>query len=188
MNSAFSIGVGGTAGGESGHVVVQEFDGAHCGCGGCGCLEQCAPSSAFVRIALEIMGSAASSTSQESALLAEAGDALARKVFIKVGHALAIGLTGLINTLNLPLSLIGVGVSDAWDLFAATMLDGLHRRSYIYRFTEPDILKPINFALHKIYSQCVQHGMAAGLFGACLLPFQLESLSSPTPEIVLAHQ
>lgn len=188
MNSAFSIGVGGTAGGESGHVVVQEFDGARCGCGGYRCLEQYTSTSVFVRSACEIMGSAAPSNSHESALLAEAGDALARKVFIKVGHALAIGLTGLINTLNLPLSLTGARVSEAWDSFAATMLDGLHRRSYIYRFTEPDILKPINFARHKIYSQCVQHGMAAGLFGACLFPFQLESLSSPTPEIVLAHQ
>jgi glucokinase len=39
-------------GGEAGHIVVQDVDGAPCGCGGYGCLEQYASASAIVRIAV----------------------------------------------------------------------------------------------------------------------------------------
>jgi glucokinase len=89
-------------GGESGHVVVQDAEGAPCGCGGYGCLEQYASATAVVRIARELMRSTSALTARDVAVLASSGDAQAAQVSQRVGHALAIALTGLINTFNLP--------------------------------------------------------------------------------------
>jgi glucokinase len=156
-------------GGEAGHIVVQAPGGAPCGCGGNGCLEQYASASAVVRIAQELMGGDAPATSHEVAMLARAGDAKASLVFEEVGCALAIGLTGLINTLNLPLYLLGGGVCGAWDLFAAPLFRELQRRSFVYRLTQPAVLNPSHLERHKTYILPAELGSAAGLLGACLM-------------------
>lgn len=175
-------------GGEGGHIIVQDVDGAPCGCGGFGCLEQYASAHAIVRMAHELMGSAAPATSHEIALMAAGGDPQCRLIFEKVGHALAIALTGLINTLNLPLYLIGGGVCEAWDLFAPVMFRELQVRSYVYRLTAPDILRPAHLERHKTYILGAQLGPSAGLLGACLLPLQQRSGSSQLLENPLVHQ
>jgi glucokinase len=162
-------------GGEAGHIIVQNTEGARCGCGGCGCLEQYASATAVVRIARERMSDAAPATAHQVALLARSGNSLATSVFENVGQALAIALTSLINTLNLPLYLLGGGVSEAWDLFAPTMLRVLHERSYIYRLTEPEVLEPSSLEANKTYILGAQLGPIAGLLGACLLPYQTKA-------------
>src|SRR5258708_35675001 len=134
------------------------------------------------------MGDAAPATAQEIALLARSGDARAASVFESVGHALAIALTGLINTLNLPLYLLGGGVCDAWDLLSPTMFRVLRERSYVYRLTEPDVLEPLSFETNKTYVLGAQLGSSAGLLGACLLPYQREIKAAELAEDVLAHQ
>jgi glucokinase len=96
-------------GGEAGHVIVKDEGGAMCGCGGSGCLEQYASATAVVRMARERMGVLAPATANEVATLARAADPHALSVFRTLGHALAVALTGLINTLNLPLYLLGGG-------------------------------------------------------------------------------
>jgi len=159
-------------GGEAGHVIVQDANGAPCGCGGYGCLEQYASATAVMRMARESTGDSPAVTARHLAVLARSGDATAAKVFQRVGHALAIALTGLINTLNLPLYLLGGGVCEAWDLFAPTMFRELHSRSYVYRLTQPDVLEPIIFEPQKTYILGAQLGTSAGLLGACLLPLQ----------------
>jgi len=159
-------------GGEAGHIVVETGKGYPCGCGGSGCLEQYASATAVVRLAIAFMGNEAPQTAREVALLARAGHKQASKVFDRVGRALAVGLTGLVNTLNLPLYLIGGGVSEAWDLFSPVMFEELHRRSYVYRLTEPTDLNPETLERHKTYVQCAELGSMAGLLGACLLPLQ----------------
>jgi glucokinase len=160
-------------GGEAGHVVVQDPGGAPCGCGGYGCLEQYASASAVVRIAQECLAGEAPRTSHEVALMALSGHAGAARVFEKVGFALAIGLAGLINTLNLPLYLLGGGVCEAWDLFAPAMFSELRRRSYIYRLTEPNVLYPqAQLERHKTYILRAELGGSTGLLGACLLARQ----------------
>jgi glucokinase len=159
-------------GGESGHVVVQDTEGAPCGCGGYGCLEQYASATAVVRMARELMESTSVDTARAVAVLARSGDAAAAQVFQRVGHALAIALTGLINTLNLPLYLLGGGVCEAWDLFASTMFRELQNRSYVYRLTQPDVHDPIRFEPQKTYILRAQLGTSAGLLGSCLLPLQ----------------
>ena len=175
-------------GGEGGHIIVQDADGAACGCGGFGCLEQYASAPAIVRMAHELMGSAAPATSHDVALMAAEGDAQCRLIFEKVGHALAIALTGLINTLNLPLYLVGGGVCEAWNLFAPVMFRELQVRSYVYRLTAPEILQPAHLERHKTYILGAQLGPSAGLLGACLLPLQQKSGSSQLLEDPLVHQ
>ena len=159
-------------GGEGGHVVVQDAEGAPCGCGGYGCLEQYASATAVVRMARELMGDTSAVTAHDVAVMARSGDAKAIQVFERVGHTLAIALTGLINMLNLPLYLLGGGVCEAWDLFAPTMFRELPGRSYVYRLTQPDILEPTMFERQKTYILGAQLGTSAGLLGACLLPLQ----------------
>jgi glucokinase len=159
-------------GGEGGHIIVQDVDGAPCGCGGFGCLEQYASATAILRLAGEAMGLDSPASSHDVALLAERGDVQAFRVFEKVGHALAIALTGLINTLNLPLYTIGGGACEAWDLFAPVMFAELRKRSYVYRLTAPDELYPEKLEEQKTYILRAELGSNAGLLGACLLPLQ----------------
>lgn len=159
-------------GGEAGHLIVQDKGGHPCGCGGSGCLEQYASAQAILRMAAERLGERAPATAHGVALLARAGDARARGIFETVGHSLAIALAGLINTLNMPLYLLGGGVCEAWDLFAPTMFRELRERSYIYRLTEPSDLEPERLEEKKTYVLRAQLGPAAGLLGACLLGLQ----------------
>lgn len=165
-------------GGEAGHIIVKDVDGAPCGCGGFGCLEQYASATALVRMARERMGTEAPSTADELSAFARKGDARAIAVFESLGHALAVGLTGLINTLNLPLYLLGGGVCEAWELFAPAMFRELYVRSYVYRLTAPQQLVPDGLERHKTYILPAELGPTAGLLGACLLPYQTQ-VNSP---------
>ena len=159
-------------GGEGGHIIVREMNGAPCGCGGAGCLEQYASATAIVRLARERMGAKAPRTAHELFLMAGKDDPEARAVFEAVGHSLAIALTGLVNTLNLPVYLLAGGVCEAWDLFAPSMFRELLFRSYVYRLTAPDNLNPKVLEPGKTYILRAELGPAAGLLGACLLPYQ----------------
>jgi glucokinase len=161
-------------GGEAGHIIVQEA-GAPCGCGGRGCLEQYASATAVVRMARERFVESVPDNAHDLALLARNGNQRAQEVFDTVGYSLAVALTALINTLNLPLYLLGGGVSEAWDLFAPTMFQHLHSRSYVYRLTEPQVIAPGRLEANKTYILPAELGPAAGLLGACLLGFEVSS-------------
>jgi glucokinase len=163
-------------GGEAGHVIVKGEDTEACGCGGAGCLEQYASATGIVRMARARMGSAAPKTAHDLAVLAREGHGPALAVFKDVAHALAIAFTGLINTLNLPLYLLGGGVCEAWDLLAPGMFRELRARSYVYRLTQPAEVRPEKnlpkqLQRHKTYIAKAELGAEAGLLGACLLPF-----------------
>lgn len=159
-------------GGEAGHCVVRDEDGAPCGCGGAGCLEQYASATAILRMARERIGAKAPESADAVYAMAKQGDIRARSIFESVGYALAIGLTGLVNTLNLPLYLLGGGVCEAWEMFAPEMFRELRKRSYIYRMTEPTQRYPLELEGHKTYILQAQLGTRAGLLGACLLPYE----------------
>lgn len=174
--------------GEFGHTTVEP-NGALCGCGNRGCLEAYASATAVVRMAREAMASgravalarAADSDSEFNAKaiydLAMQGDEEARKVFRQVGRALGIVLSDLVNSLNLPIYVIGGGVSNAWDAFAPSIFEELHRRSMVYAATAPDAgpgegasakVKPNN-ATKTVITRALL-GSDAGLFGAARLP------------------
>ena len=162
-------------GGEAGHIIVEP-EGHLCGCGGRGCLEQYASATAIARMMAET--GRTPDSPREVAQWAIAGDAAAQAVFQRVGRALAIALTSVVNTLNLPLYVIGGGASDAWDLFAPTMFQELTARSYIYRLTSPcNALKAEGESAVAQKTQICRAslGSDAGLLGACLYGLQHQS-------------
>lgn len=174
-------------GGEAGHVIVRE-NGAPCGCGGYGCLEQYASATAIVRMARERLPDMKLESAHDVAVLARSGNKQACGIFETVGDALAIALTALVNTLNLPLYLIGGGVSEAWDLFAPTMFSHLHTRSYVYRLTEPQVLAPEQLEANKTYILPAELGTSAGLIGACLLGLKSSLPVESLKEKSFGHQ
>ena len=168
-------------------MVVQAEERSRCGCGGYGCLEQYASATAVIRMARESLGDAVS-TAHEVAMLARSGSELARNIFDTAGRALAIALTGLINTLNLPLYLLGGGVCEAWDLLSCPMFRELERRSYVYRLTKPEVLEPIHLLEGKTYVLKAELGALAGLLGACVAGLEARVPLASTGKEILAHQ
>lgn len=132
---------------ELGHINVDP-NGAACGCGSRGCLEQYASATAVKRMAMEAISSgkapelarAMNDDPEFSAKavyrMAMAGDEPAREIFRNVGTALGIGVADLINIFNLPMYVIGGGLAAAWDAFARVMLETASKYSYIYRVTK----------------------------------------------------
>ena len=162
--------------GEAGHINVEP-DGHPCGCGSHGCVEQYASATAIKRMAVEAiatgsareLAAAMRSDPEFSAKavynLAVQGDLPAKRIFDTVGSKLGIVLAGLINLLNLPMYVIGGGVSSAWDGFAPAMLREVSERSFVYAATQSD-----EHAGHKTIITRALLGSDAGLFGAARLP------------------
>jgi glucokinase len=173
---------------EFGHTTVEP-EGALCGCGNRGCLEAYASATAVVRMAREVipqgaapaLAQAANSTVEFDAKaiynLAIQGDEEARKIFRRVGRAIGIVLSDMVNALNLPMYVVGGGVSSAWEAFAPAMFEEMQLRSMVYAATSPDPshargasekVKPMG--TKKTMVARAQLGSDAGLYGAARLP------------------
>jgi len=175
LNNQIWHGMTGMAG-EAGHINVEP-DGHPCGCGSHGCIEQYASATAIKRIAQEsilanhapLLERAMKSDPEFSGKavynLAVQGDEPARQIFNDVGRRLGIVLAGLVNLLNLPMYVIGGGVSSAWDGFAPAMLREVQARSFVYTATNSD-----QHAKHRTIITRALLGSDAGLFGAARLP------------------
>jgi glucokinase len=181
--------------GEFGHITVEP-EGVPCPCGNRGCLEQYASATAVVRMAREAITSgrapglqrAASSDPEFSAKavynLAIQGDEEAKKIFRRVGRALGIGLADLVNALNLPMYVVGGGVSSAWEAFSPVIFEELRQRSMVYAATAPPL--PISGGqgasaqvepggpTKTIITRALL-GSDAGLYGAARLPLSMAS-------------
>jgi len=176
--------------GEFGHITVEP-EGQLCGCGNRGCLEQYASATAVVRMAHEAiangeaveLAAAASNNPEFSAKavynLAIQGDESARRIFRHVGRSLGIVLAALVNSLNLPIYVIGGGVSSAWDAFSPSIFEELRQRSMVYAATAPsDPLSDATGASAKVDPGAGRKtiitrallGSDAGLYGAARLP------------------
>jgi glucokinase len=176
--------------GEFGHTTVEP-EGHPCGCGNRGCLEQYASATAIVRMAKETIASDGSSALAKAAHsdaefsaksiynLAIQGDEDARRIFRRVGRCLGIVLSSMVNSLNLPIYVIGGGVSSAWEAFSPSIFEELRERSMVYAATAP--ADPL--AAHHGASAHVDSipgnrtiitrallGSDAGLYGASRLP------------------
>lgn len=167
-------------GGEVGHVSIRP-DGLQCTCGGRGCLEMYASANGLIRLALAMAGSEAGTpalkalvsspggfTPLQVAELAILGDGSARQAWSELGSALGFALAGLINTLDLPVVVIGGGVAAAWPLFCGSMFSTLREYSYVYRLQQPSQLTVREEGRTFICPAVL--GEAAGLLGAALLP------------------
>jgi glucokinase len=165
--------------GEIGHMVVRP-DGPLCGCGARGCLEQFASATAIRRMAAEAIQSGAAPQlahlMRRQELSAKAvyqkameGDPAAMQIFDTVGWALGTVLASLINALNLPMYVIGGGVSNAWSAFSTAMFRELQKQSVVFRASED----PESHANKTVVTRA-QLGSEAGLLGAARLPLMLE--------------
>lgn len=179
LNGVVWHGFSGMAG-EAGHDPVFP-NGAPCGCGSRGCLEQYASASAVMRMAREaaevgaatgirhLLASSTEITSRDIAALARAGDRGARQIFDTVGYALGLALSSQVNTLNLPLYVIGGGVCASWDLFAPKMFQTLRELCHVYRLTEPADVNV--FEAERTNVRPARLGQDAGMLGAAMLPY-----------------
>jgi glucokinase len=189
LNGRVWHGMNGMAG-ELGHTTVEP-DGVRCGCGNLGCVEQYSSATAIVRMAKEAIVSgrapelakAANSDPEFSAKvvynLAIQGDEEARRIFRVVGRALGILLSNLINSLNLPMHVIGGGVSSAWEAFAPQIFEELRQRCMVYAATAPpsqatgdqgaSAQVDVKVTRNTIVTRAVL-GSDAGLYGAARLP------------------
>jgi glucokinase len=98
------------------------------------------------------------------------GDAVAAEVFERVGRALGLAIANVVNAMNLPIHVIGGGVSSAWDAFAPAMFDEVRKRSYIYANTTE--ANGVGKGGRKRATSIVQAklGGDGGLYGAARLP------------------
>jgi glucokinase len=189
MGGKIWTGANGMAG-ELGHTTVEP-DGHLCGCGNRGCLEQYASATAIVRLAREAVAKggaqelarAASSDPEFSAKsiynLAIQGDEDARRIFKFVGRCLGIVISTMVNSLNLPIYVIGGGASNAWEAFAPAIFEELRLRSFVYAATAPydahakreGASAHVNAGPgHKTIVTQALLGSDAGLYGAARLP------------------
>ncbi len=138
LNGEIWHGMDGMAG-EVGHMTVDPA-GPLCLCGNYGCLEAFASANALrgkITADLKTRRSAffrrfgTDGLSGESAhRAARAGDLLAREAFTRMGAALGIGVSNLVNLLNLERIIIGGGLSAAWKFFYPALQKELRKRAF----------------------------------------------------------
>jgi glucokinase len=176
--------------GEFGHTTVEP-EGHVCGCGNRGCVEQYASATAIVRMARETIAAdpnsalarAADADAEFSAKsiynLAIQGDEDARRIFRRVGRALGLALSAMVNGLNLPIYVIGGGVSSAWEAFSPSIFEELRARCMVYAATAPPdpraVKQGASAHVHpgtgsKTIVTRALLGSDAGLYGAARLP------------------
>jgi glucokinase len=163
--------------GELGHITIDP-NGPPCGCGNRGCLEQFASATAIKRMAVELIESGHAAELERAAegnvefgaktvyQMAVQGDEPAKALFRRAGWALGIAVADLVNIFNLPIVVVGGGVSSAWEAFAPAMMEEARKRSFVLRATAPE-------GVHGKGTTIVTRallGSDAGLYGAARLP------------------
>lgn len=151
------------AGGEVGHIHVEDNIEEHCGCGNQGCLEQFASATGIARLGREELAK-----SDEPSLLREgevtakavfdalkAGDTLAERVVERFGKYLGTAISIMAGVLDPEVIVIGGGVSKAGEI----LLDYVRKyyRPYVYKSS-----RDTEFAL-------AQLGNDAGIYGCAKL-------------------
>jgi len=115
--------------GEIGHFKVVD-NGDPCPCGGKGCLETYGAAPGIVRRYKKLAGEQKNITALEISELARGRDRNALKVFEEEGFFLGKGIAAAVNILNVPLVVIGGGVSGSFDLFEPSMKQAI--RDFIF--------------------------------------------------------
>ena len=151
------------AGGEIGHIHIQDGEADQCGCGNYGCLEEYASATGVVRLA----GRTLAASDMDSVLRAgevsaktvfdavKAGDALAISVAEQFGEYLGKGLAAIAGVVNPEIFVIGGGVSKAGEVLFQYIQPAYQK--YVFHGS-----KDAKFALATL-------GNDAGIFGAAKL-------------------
>jgi glucokinase len=114
------------AGGEVGHIHLNDDETDTCGCGNKGCLEQYASATGVVRLANKALQSGKGGNSSLAKLdkvtakdvwdAVKAGDSLAVEIAETYGKYLGKGLAAIADVCNPTIFVIGGGVSKAGDV------------------------------------------------------------------------
>jgi len=152
-------------GGEIGHIVIDPA-GPLCNCGNHGCLETFVSARALDRmvrsnidLAHEFSGKPYHEVPVALMNKAIKGDTQSLEIWKETGMNLGIGLTTLVNLLNVERIVIGGGISNAWDLFIEHARTELFRRGLRAPVERAQILKG-------------ELGDDAGILGASYLGFR----------------
>ncbi|MBR3808062.1 MAG: ROK family glucokinase [Lachnospiraceae bacterium] len=151
------------AGGEIGHIHVEDNEEDRCGCGKKGCLEQYGSATGIVRIANRVLAATdEASVLREGELTAKAvcdaakaKDAVAVKVMEQFGEYLGRGLAAIACVVNPEVFVIGGGVSKAGEMLFDYIRP--HYEKYVFHGS-----KNTKFALATL-------GNDAGIVGAARL-------------------
>ncbi|NIO03647.1 MAG: ROK family protein [Proteobacteria bacterium] len=153
LNGQIWRGTDGMAG-EVGHMVI-ETDGLPCKCGSRGCLEQYASATAIRQFAVEALMSNGETllkrwqdnleelTAEDVFEAAREGDKVAQDLFRKMGYFLGIGLTNLVNLLNVEMIVLGGKVSSAWEFFIPETEKTVRERAFKVPAQRVQIVKSI---------------------------------------------
>lgn len=151
------------AGGEIGHILVEEQETEVCGCGKTGCLEQYTSATGVVRLANRRLKkddkASVLRTGQISAKdvwdAVKAGDELAVEVAEQFGEYLGKGLAAVACVVNPDIFVIGGGVSKAGSVLMDYMVEPY--KKYVFHGS-----RETKFALATL-------GIDAGIYGAAKL-------------------
>ncbi len=126
-------GTGGNAG-EIGHIKVVD-SGRRCGCGGNGCLEAYAAGPGISQTYRERTGSQL--TAEQIARALQAGDPEALATYELEGLYLGKAIAAAVNLLNVPLVVLGGGVSGSFSLFEGSLQRAL--KQYLFASGNPNL-------------------------------------------------
>lgn len=151
------------AGGEIGHIHVEDAETDVCGCGNKGCLEQYSSATGVVRLANRALAASDKDSVLRSGEVSaktvfdavKAGDELAVEIAEKFGEYLGKGLASIAGVVNPEIFVIGGGVSKAGPV----LLD------YIKKYYTPYVFHGSREALFALATL----GNDAGIYGAAKL-------------------
>lgn len=151
------------AGGEIGHIHLEDAESDICGCGNRGCLEQYASATGIVRLAKRRLAKdEAASILRSDELTAKAvfdavkaGDAVAVEIAEQFGDYLGKGLAAVAAVVNPEVFVIGGGVSKAGEILLS--------------FVEPSYKKYVFGPCSGAEFTLAQLGNDAGIYGAAAL-------------------
>ncbi len=162
INGKMLIGSNG-AGGEIGHIHLEDAETEECNCGNKGCLEQYASATGVVRLAKRRLSKSDSPSVLRSGEVSaktifdavKAGDALAAEIAEEFGEYLGKGLAMIAGVSNPEIFVIGGGVSKAGDVLISYIQK--YYRKYVFHAS-----KDARFVLATL-------GNDAGIYGAAKL-------------------
>ena len=127
------------AGGEIGHIMVNEDEIELCGCGKCGCLEQYASATGIVRMAKRKLAITTEETSLKALTevtakdifdAAKEGDAVALELVDELGRILGTALANIACVVNPEIFVIGGGVSKAGNILIDNVKKNFVERTF----------------------------------------------------------
>ncbi len=113
--------------GEVGHIKVEK-NGPECPCGGLGCLEAVAAGNGISKRYRKMTGRNADT--KEISELARNGNDIALKCMFDTGEYIGFAIGTIQNLLNLPLIVLGGGISMAYDLLKDGIKKGIDDSIY----------------------------------------------------------